>query len=59
MTAGGCWGAVGCAETGAAGYDPFGPTGANLNLIIGSKGADPVSGTPSVRAGLCEVRRLA
>jgi anaerobic selenocysteine-containing dehydrogenase len=47
-----------CAETGAAGYDPFGPTGANLNLIIGSKGADPVSGTPSLRAGLCEVRRV-
>jgi len=26
------------------GYDPFGPSGANLNLILGAKAIDPVSG---------------
>jgi anaerobic selenocysteine-containing dehydrogenase len=47
-----------CPETGAAGYDPFGPNGANLNLIIGSAALDPVSGTASHRAYLCEIRRV-
>lgn len=46
-----------CEEMGAAGYDPFGPTGANLNLIIGSTALDPVSGTASHRAYLCEISR--
>ena len=45
-----------CAELGAPGYDPFGPSGANLNLIIGTAVVDPVSGTASHRAYLCEVR---
>jgi anaerobic selenocysteine-containing dehydrogenase len=44
------------AELGLAGYDPFGPTGANLNLLIGSTVRDPVSGTASHRAYLCEIR---
>jgi anaerobic selenocysteine-containing dehydrogenase len=48
-----------CAELGAPGYDPFGPEGANLNLIIGSTALDPVSGTASHRAYLCEIRRAA
>jgi len=48
-----------CAEIGAPGYDPFGPDGANLNMIIGRAALDPVSGTPSVRAYLCEIRRAA
>ncbi len=48
-----------CAEIGAPGYDPFGPDGANLNLIIGRDVLDPVSGTPSQRAYLCEIRRAA
>jgi anaerobic selenocysteine-containing dehydrogenase len=47
-----------CPETGAAGYDPFGPNGANLNLIIGSAALDPVSGTASHRSYLCEIRRV-
>ena len=47
----------GCAAIGAPGYDPFGPDGANLNLLIGSAVLDPVSGTASHRAYLCEVRR--
>jgi anaerobic selenocysteine-containing dehydrogenase len=46
-----------CAELDAPGYDPFGPTGANLNLIIGGAVLDPVSGTASHRAYLCEIRR--
>jgi anaerobic selenocysteine-containing dehydrogenase len=46
-----------CAEIGAPGYDPFGPGGANLNLIIGTAVLDPVSGTASHRSYLCEIRR--
>jgi len=46
-----------CAAIGAPGYDPFGREGANLNLIIGSAVLDPVSGTASHRAYLCEIRR--
>ena len=46
----------GCAELGAPGYDPFGPTGANYNLLIGTTARDPVSGTASYRAYSCEVR---
>jgi len=48
-----------CAAIGAPGYDPFGPGGANLNLIIGRTALDPVSGTASHRAYLCEIRRAA
>jgi anaerobic selenocysteine-containing dehydrogenase len=48
-----------CAAIGAPGYDPFGPSGANLNLIIGGTALDPVSGTASHRAYLCEIRRAA
>ena len=47
-----------CPDFGAPGYDPFGPTGANLNAIIGSAALDPVSGTASHRAYLCEIRRI-
>jgi anaerobic selenocysteine-containing dehydrogenase len=49
----------GCAELGAPGYDPFGPSGANFNLLIGSAALDPVSGTASHRSYLCEIRRAA
>ncbi len=48
-----------CAALDAPGYDPFGPTGANLNLIIGGAVLDPVSGTASHRAYLCEIRQSA
>jgi anaerobic selenocysteine-containing dehydrogenase len=48
-----------CDETGAPGYDPFGPTGANFNLLIGTAVTDPVSGTASLRSYLCEIRPLA
>jgi anaerobic selenocysteine-containing dehydrogenase len=46
-----------CPELGAPGYDPFGPLGANFNLLIGSTAVDPVSGTASHRSYLCEIRR--
>ena len=46
-----------CSELDAPGYDPFGPDGANFNLLIGSTALDPVSGTASHRAYLCEIRR--
>ena len=46
-----------CPEIGAPGYDPFGPQGANLNLLIGTAALDPVSGTASHRSYLCEIRR--
>jgi len=47
-----------CREIGAPGYDPFGPEGANLNLIVGSDAIDPVSGSVPHRAYLCEIRRV-
>ena len=47
----------GCAELGLPAFDPFGPTGANYNSLIGTAALDPVSGTASHRAYLCEVRR--
>ena len=49
----------GCPELGAAGYDPFGPMSANYNQLIGTTVLDPVSGTPSHRSYLCEIRPLA
>jgi anaerobic selenocysteine-containing dehydrogenase len=45
-----------CTEIGGPGYDPFGPMGANFNLLIGSTALDPVSGTASHRSYLCEIR---
>jgi anaerobic selenocysteine-containing dehydrogenase len=46
-----------CAEIGAPGYDPFGPDGANFNLIIGTDAIDPISGSVPHRAYLCQIRR--
>lgn len=42
---------------GAPSYDPFGPDGANFNLIIGNEAIDPVSGSVPHRAYLCQIRR--
>ena len=47
-----------CPEIGAPGYDPFGPEGANLNLLFSHEAADPVSGSVPHRAYLCEIRRV-
>lgn len=44
---------------GAPGYDPFGPMGANFNVLVGTATLDPVSGTASHRAYLCEIRPVA
>jgi len=46
-----------CPELGAPGYDPFGPDGANFNLIIGNAAIDPISGSVPHRAYVCQVRR--
>jgi anaerobic selenocysteine-containing dehydrogenase len=46
-----------CADLGLPGYDPFGPDGANFNLIIGNEAIDPVSGSVPHRAYLCQIRR--
>jgi len=44
-------------NSGAPGYDPFAPGGANFNLLIGSVALDPVSGTASHRSYVCEICR--
>ena len=44
-----------CDAIGAPGYDPFGPEGANLNLIISQRLSDPISGSVPHRAYLCDV----
>jgi anaerobic selenocysteine-containing dehydrogenase len=49
----------GCAELNVPGYDPFGQEGANFNLLIGNEARDPISGTASIRAYLCEIRPVA
>src|SRR6266581_4656834 len=46
-----------CPEIGAPGYDPFGPDGANLNLVISDAASDPISGSVPHRAYLCQIRR--
>jgi anaerobic selenocysteine-containing dehydrogenase len=46
-----------CPEIGASGYEPFGPEGANFNLIIGDRAIDPISGSVPHRAYLCQVHR--
>ena len=49
----------GCTALGASAYDPLSQEGANFNLLIGSDTLDPVSGTASHRAYLCEIRPVA
>jgi anaerobic selenocysteine-containing dehydrogenase len=44
-----------CEEIGAPAYDPFGPDGANLNLIISQRWSDPIGGSVPHRAYLCNV----
>lgn len=46
-----------CEEIGAPGYDPYGPDGANLNLLIDRRAVDPVSGTAPHRSFMCQVAR--
>lgn len=46
-----------CGDLGLPGYDPFGPDGANFNLVIGNEAIDPISGSVPHRAYLCQIRR--
>lgn len=45
-----------CEEIGAPGFDPFGSTGANYNLLVAHEPNDPISGSAPLRAYVCEVR---
>lgn len=47
----------GCEEIGAPAYDPFGPTGANYNLLVKHQPSDPISGSVPLRASVCNVAR--
>ena len=48
-----------CAELDLPGYDALGPDGANINLVIGTNAADPVSGAASHRCYPCDISPLA
>jgi len=47
----------GCQELGLPGYDPFGPEGANANLLIPNDAIDPISGSVPHRSQRCRVRK--
>ena len=47
----------GCQELGLPGYDPFGPDGANANLLIPNEAIDPISGSVPHRSQRCRVRK--
>jgi len=44
-----------CEELGLAGYDPFSGEGCNFNRTVDPTVRDPISGTPSHRANLCQL----
>ena len=44
-----------CAELGLPGHDPFGPDGANVNLIIGNDVLDPISGSVPLKDYPCRI----
>ena len=48
-----------CLPLPAPGYDPFGPAGANANLLIPDDPVDPISGSVPHRAQRCRVRKRA
>jgi anaerobic selenocysteine-containing dehydrogenase len=56
-TAHGWWQA--CQELGLPGYDPFGPEGANANLLVSNDVIDPISGSVPHRSQMCRVRKAA
>ena len=45
-----------CEELGLAGYAPYGPDSANLNLVLRQTPSDPISGSSPLRASVCDVR---
>lgn len=47
----------GCRELGLPGYDPFGPDGANVNLLISNTAVDPISASVQHRSLMCRVRK--
>jgi anaerobic selenocysteine-containing dehydrogenase len=47
----------GCKELGCPGYDPFGPEGANANLLVPNEAIDPISGSVPHRSQKCRVRK--
>ena len=48
-----------CPDLGLPGYDPLGPDGANINLVIGDEVLDPVSGAAPHRCYPAQLLRLA
>lgn len=48
----------GCTELEIAGSDPTDPNGSNFNLTVDAAMRDPISGTPSHRFNMCEIRPL-
>jgi anaerobic selenocysteine-containing dehydrogenase len=54
-TAHGWW--QGCRELGLPGYDPFGPQGANANLLVSNDVIDPISGSVPHRSQRCRIRK--
>ena len=48
-----------CLPLAAPGYDPFGPAGANANLLIPDDPVDPISGSVPHRAQRCRLRKRA
>jgi hypothetical protein len=48
-----------CTALGSPGYATFGSESANFNLLVSVGVVDPISGTASHRACLCEVRKVA
>jgi anaerobic selenocysteine-containing dehydrogenase len=46
-----------CEELGLPGYDPFGPIGANINLLIPGDATDPISGAGAHRSQRCRIRK--
>ena len=47
----------GCKELGRPGYDPFGPGGANANLLVPNEAMDPIGGSVPHRSQRCRVRK--
>ena len=47
----------GCRELGLPGYDPFGPDGANVNLLIPNAAIDPISASVPHRSQMCRIRK--
>ncbi len=46
-----------CRELDLPGYDPFGPDGANPNLVIRNTDIDPISTSTPYRSGMCRIRK--